>query len=244
MARQSAPGVPVLLTRPKAEGESFAAALTRRFGLRVRPVVSPLFAPRNLTPELPDGDYAAVVFTSAQAVEAVRPMMSRLPTLAWCVGSRTAQAARAAGFVTRTGGGDANALVSAIVDDPPDGSILYLRGVDTSINMLENLINSGMHTEQAVVYVQQPQPLTPEAIALLKQPLDIVAPVFSPRTAQLLREAVPDDALARLHIVAMSANVSEALGDLPCGALTVASRPDALAMLDAVETLLVGLPLP
>ncbi len=244
MTRQSAPGIPILLTRPKTEGQSFANALIRRFGPAVRPIVSPLLAPRNMTPDLPAGDYAAVVFTSAQAVEAVRPMVSRLPVLAWCVGSRTAEAARAAGFVAKSTNGDARALLAAIKNDPPDGSILYVRGVDTAFNLLEELVDFGLKSEQAVVYAQQPQAFSPEALELLKHPLKVIAPLFSSRTARLFREAFPQETRADLHIVAMSANVAEALIDLPHATVTIASRPDAPAMLDAVETLLVGIRLP
>ena len=90
MARQSeplaAPQVPVLVTRPQAEGEAFATALAARFGARVRPVVAPLIAPRYLTPPIADHNYAAVMFTSALAVEGARRLGIRLPFLAWCVG--------------------------------------------------------------------------------------------------------------------------------------------------------------
>jgi hypothetical protein len=42
----------------------------------------------------------------------------------------------------------------------------------------------------------------------------------------------------------MSAAVAEALADLPSSAKVIARHPDADAMLDAVETLLAGLPAP
>jgi len=238
MATQSAP---ILVTRPQAEGQAFAKALKARFGARLRPVLSPLLAPRNLTPSLPDRDYAAVIFTSAQAVQAARPLASRLPSLAWCVGAKTARAATAAGFRSRSADGDADALVAAIAADPPDGSILYLRGVDTASNLLTRLDDIGLQADEAIVYLQEPQPLAADALALLREPLDILVPLFSPRTARLFRAALPDDTRARLHIAAMSGNVAEALGDLPHAALTIAGHSDAPAMLDAVETLLVRL---
>lgn len=241
MATQSAA---ILITRPKAEGDAFAATLAARFGPRVRPVVSPLLAPRNLTPDLPDRDYAAVVFTSAQAVEAARPYLSRLPRQAWCVGDKTARGASAAGFDARSAGGDGEALLHALVADCPKGSILYLRGVDTAFKLLERLHEFGMHADEAIVYLQSPRDFTPEALDLLRQRQDVIVPLFSPRSARLFRAALPDDTQARLHIAAMSANVAEALGDLPRANLTVALRPDAPAMLDAVESLLVQLPPP
>ena len=244
MAKQSAAlaATPVLITRPRAEGEAFAAALTARFGTRLRPVVAPLIAPRFLAPTIPARDYAAVVFTSAQAVEGARRLGVPLPRLAWCVGRKTAEVAKAAGFRAKSADGDAGTLAKAILADRPDGGILYLRGVDTRGNLLELLNSSGIHADVAIVYTQDPQPLTVEALALLRAPGPLLIPLFSPRTATLFRAALPPDTLAKLHIAAMSPAVTEALGDLPRAALVVALRPDAPSMLGAVESLLARLP--
>jgi len=244
MARQSEPQIPALVTRPRAEGEAFAAALTARFAPRVRPVLTPLIAPRLLTPPIPDHDYAAVVFTSAQAVEAVRQLTATLPRLAWCVGRRTAAVATEAGFEARSTDGDAEALAKAILVDPPNGRILYLRGVDTRGNLLEILESFGIKTDVAIVYAQDPCRITFEALSLLRSVDPVLIPLFSPRTAALFRAELPADSSAKLHIAAMSGAVAEALGDLPRTALTIARQPDAPGMLDAVESLLVGLTAP
>lgn len=236
--------VPVLVTRPQAEAEAFAAALTARFGSRVRPVVAPLIAPRIIRPDIPGHGYCAVVFTSAQAVEAARQLGLDLPTLAWCVGERTARAASAAGFDARSADGDAEALLKLLAASPPEGSILYLRGVDTAYNLLKNLRSLGIIADEAIVYRQEPLALMREALALLQQPVDVLVPLFSPRTARLFCAALPVPIHASLHLAAISANVAGALGDLPRASLAVAHHPDAPAMLDAVETLLVGLPPP
>ena len=244
MARQSAAAIPVLVTRPRAEGKAFAAALTNRFGARVRPVVAPLIAPRYLSPPIPAQDYAAVVFTSAQAVEGARRLGVPLPRLAWCVGPKTATVAAEAGFQTRSADGDANSLAQAILSDPPNGRILYLRGVDTRGNLLEMLHSFGINADVAIVYSQDPQPLTDDARALLSLPVDVIVPLFSPRTATLFRQALPPEVAARLHVAAMSASVAAAMDGLALAALVVASQPDAPAMLTAVESLLARLPAP
>lgn len=244
MARQSDPltGVPVLVTRPRDDGEAFAAALLARLGARVRPVLAPLIAPRYLSPPLPAGDFAAVVFTSAQAVEGARRLAVTLPRPAWCVGRKTAAAATAAGFKATSADGAAEDLLKLILSKPPDGRLLYLRGSDTRGNLLERLIASGVHTDCAIVYTQEPQPLTQEALGLLRTPRPVLVPLFSPRTAGLFRAALPPDRHASLHIAAISISVADALADLPRAALAIALRPDARAMLDAVESLLAGLP--
>lgn len=249
MARQSesktpGPGVPVLLTRPRTEAEAFANALVARFGARLRPIVTPLIAPRYLAPHLPAAGHAAVVFTSAHAVEGARRLGLDLPRRAWCVGRRTAEAATTAGFLAQSADGTVDDLVKAILKAPPDGRILYLRGVDTRGNLLEKLKLSGVDTDVAIVYTQEPQVLTLPALDLLRTDAPVVVPLFSPRTAILFRANLPEDLQARLHIAAMSAAVAGALADLPHSALVIARQPDAPGMVDAVGTLLADLPAP
>ncbi|MBN8629499.1 MAG: uroporphyrinogen-III synthase [Rhodobacterales bacterium] len=208
------------------------------------PVITPLIAPRYLTPEIPAQDYAAVLFTSAHAVEGARRLGIALPRLAWCVGRKTAMVATAAGFQARSADGDVQALENAIREEPPNGRILYLRGVDTHGNILERLHSFCIYADVAIVYAQDAQPLTPEALDLLQAPGPILVPLFSPRTARLLRAAMPADSRANLHIAAMSQAVAEAGEDIPAASLAIARHPDASGMLDAVESLLAGLSAP
>jgi uroporphyrinogen-III synthase len=252
MARQSellakplpSASVPVLITRPEAEARSFAKALITRMGNRLQPVIAPLIAPRYLMAPVPRRDYAAVVFTSAHGVEGARRLGVDLPRLAWCVGRKTAAAASAAGFQARAADGDADALVSAILADPPKGAILYLRGVDTSGNILERLTSAGVLVDTIIVYVQEPQQMDPTAIALLRGDSDVIVPLFSARTATLFQAAMPSDTAARLRVAAISPAVAGALANLPCNALAVAHSPDSQGMLDAVESLLADFPMP
>ena len=118
--------------------------------------------------------------------------------------------------------------------------LLYLRGVDTNGNLLERLRSSGLNADEAIVYTQEPQALSDEASALLSSNVDLIVPLFSPRTATLFRAAVPPIIVARLHLAAMSAAVAAAVADLPLSAKVIARHPDLDNMLDAVETLLAG----
>ena len=237
-------GVPVLLTRPQSEGEGFAKALLERFGSRVRPVLAPLIAPRFLSPDVPSLDFTAVVFTSAQAVKAARRLQVPLPKLAYCVGRKTAAEATAAGFKTRSANGDVSDLLAMILFDKCKGPILYLRGVDTVGDLEKRLTDQDIATASLHVYIQEPQVFSPEAIQLLRVPDLMIVPLFSPRTARLFRHQLPTDAQAPLHVAAMSAAVAQALDGLSLAALVTARQPDAPGMLDAVETLLTGLPSP
>ena len=234
----------MLLTRPRAASQEFAAALSARFGSALRPVIAPLMAARFLTPALPAGDFAGVILTSATAAKAARGLGGTLPALAWCVGDKTAQAARAAGFQARSADGDAKALVAAILADPPGGALLHLRGKDSRGDVADRLTRAGVPTVAVVVYDQEPQPLDAQAKALLAAPGPVIVPLFSPRSTTLLAEALPNPCRASLHLAAMSAAVAEAAARLPRAALAVARHPEAGAMLDAVAVLQGGIPPP
>ena len=245
MARQfTGTAVPVLLTRAEAQSRAFATALTDRFADRLRPVIAPLMAPEHLRPALPAGTFAGVIFTSAQGVEAAVRLGVPLPRQAWCVGTQTAAKARAAGFEAHAAGGDAAALVAAIIGKPPTGRLLHLRGEDSRGEVAERLVSAGIETESVVVYRQAAQPLAPDAVALLQAEGPVIVPVFSPRSAALLHAALPADLRADLSLVAMSDAVAEALAKVPHLALAVAKRPDADAMLEAVAECLDSLPSP
>jgi uroporphyrinogen-III synthase len=113
--------VRLLVTRPEPEGERTAALLRGRGHdvlqqalLRIEPVVDA---------ELGDGPWAAVLFTSANAVRAVAAhrrfaALAGLP--AYTVGRRTQAAASAAGFApVRSADGDVNDLVELIMSNLP-----------------------------------------------------------------------------------------------------------------------------
>lgn len=235
--------VPVLLTRPEEQSRSFAAALRGRYGDRVRPVLSPLMRPVNLSPDLPPGPFAAVIFTSLQGVTAALPYRAALPRLAWCVGGRTAQEARSAGFQTRAAEGDAESLIAAILADPPPGRLLHLRGAESRGNVAPRLTVAGVPAEATVIYRQEAQPLAPAAAELLRTPGVVIVPLFSPRSAALFRATLPPDHAASLGLVAMSRNVADELQGLP-GRVVVARRPDAEAMLEGLDELIAAAPPP
>jgi uroporphyrinogen-III synthase len=243
MARQSsaspasASPVPILLTRPESEAKGFAAALVQRFGGRVRPVIAPLMAVEYLTPAIPPGRFAGVVFTSAFGVEGARRLAADWPALAWCVGARTAERAREAGFQARSADGDADALVAAILADPPEGRLVHLRGEDTRGEVSERLTAAGVETEAVVVYRQAPCPLTAEGRRLLLTDGAVIVPLFSPRSAGLFATEA-QGARADLHLVAMSRAVADAVQAVPRRSLTLAPRPEAEAMLEGVAAAL------
>ncbi len=229
-------GALVLLTRPKAQSLRFAQGLARRFeGLSI--VVSPLMETRLLTPMLPGGQLAGLIFTSETAVLGYTRLSADRSVPAWCVGDRTAQIAAAEGFAVRSAGGDAAALVTLILKSGERGPLLHARGADVAGPLRQCLHEAGVDVLEAVVYEQVPARPTAEATLAMKGHAPVLLPLFSPRSARLAAEAF-GERLAPLHVAALSEAVALAASGLGPEMLAVAARPDEAAMLDAVGSLL------
>jgi uroporphyrinogen-III synthase len=244
MSKQSEPSVvddsavPVLLTRPEDQSRAFAKDLQDRFGLRMRVVISPLMAPSYLSPELPLGPFEAVIFTSVHGFRAAELAGYALPKTAFCVGERTAAAARAQGLLTPIISPDADHLIDAILAQRPTGRLLHLCGKDTRGDVSARLTKAGISTEALVVYAQTALNLTDEARSLLTDQQPVIVPLFSPRSARLFQLQVPQQPRARLYIAAISTAVVESLDLQAVAKLETATHPDHAAMLDAVGNLL------
>lgn len=226
--------LPVLLTRPEAAGDRFAADLVARFGGRVTVIASPLLEPRFLAPALPDA--AALVLTSETGVQAAARLGVALPERAYCVGRRTADAARAAGFDALSADGDADALVALILSSGDRGPFLHLHGRDTRGDVVARIAAAGLPATGAIVYAQDPRPLSPLARALLDRAGPVVLPVFSPRTAELFAATAPHR--AALWVAALSPAVASALHGLPVARMVTAARPDAASLMDVIASLI------
>jgi uroporphyrinogen-III synthase len=231
----------VLLTRPAAASARFAVAVAERFGTHVDTILSPLMQPVYLRPALPDHTFAAVVFTSEAGVEGALRLISAgiaLPARAYCVGRLTAEAARLAGFEARSADGDAAALAQMIRKESLAGPLLYLHGRDTRGDLAERLNSAGIVTHSALVYQQDLLPLGEEARGRLAVSCPVLIPIFSPRSADILAAALTS-CKAPLYLATMSAAVAERAQQIPHHALHVAVRPDAGAMLDTLDDLLI-----
>jgi uroporphyrinogen-III synthase len=229
----------ILLTRPAPAADRFARSLRARFGVKIRIVISPLLSPRLLSPAVPAGPFAAVVFTSETGVAGYRQVSADTRIPAWCVGNRTAAAAREAGFETRSAEGDLDALTEAIRHSRLTGPLLYARGRETAGNLEERLRSLNIAVTEVVVYEQQARPLLPMASALLAEDHLVVVPLFSPRTAALFcAEPVVRMRSAPLLIAALGPAVASACTAAQAQQTVCAARPDAEAMLDAIASLL------
>lgn len=225
--REPAPLPPaVLITRPEPAGRRFAARIA---GLGLRCVVAPL---QRIVPVPHDAralkTAKGLVFTSENAVPFAGPGAGRP---AFCVGPRTAERARAAGFVVTEGPGDAAGLMPMLQDLGPGW--VHPHGA----HLAARLPMPGV-----VVYDQQALPLPAEGMALLQGSAPVILPLFSPRSAGLAAGAARD-AAAPLWIAPISPAAEAAWAAAWTGGLLrseVADRPDAEGIVHAIHRLLDG----
>ncbi len=232
----------LLLTRPRAQSERFVRDFAAALGRELPVVIAPLIeiVPRGLAVD--PGTAAGLIFTSENGVAAFAAAEARRHWPVWCVGERTADAARAAGFSqVSVAGGDAESLVAGILAARPAGPLLHLRGAHAAGDVSGRLTAGGIPTTAAVVYDQVAQPLSAEARALLADPAaEVLVPLFSPRSAALLAEAA-GTVRARLHPVAISAAAAAVWDDCAAAGARparVAAAADAPAMIAALTDLL------
>jgi uroporphyrinogen-III synthase len=224
----------LLLTRPAAQSARFLEQCEAALGHPVEAVVSPVMAivPRQLDHD-PTG-LAGVILTSENAVAALGDAPWGAGLRAWCVGRQTAEAAAAAGFDPVSADGDAAGLVALVLSDPPKGPLLHLRGAHVADDIAARLTDAGVPTEAVVIYDQVAQPLTEAARRCLSaSDRPVLLPLFSPRSACLVRDAVAEIGPSVIPL-AMSARVAAAWGASPSVAM-IAREPTANAMLSLVR---------
>lgn len=157
-----------------------------------------------------------------------------LPKHAFCVGNRTAAAARAQGFTALSAEGEVGALAALILGAGITGPVLHLRGADTAGDLGGVLSKGGIETVSLIVYSQNPLPLSDAATVLLQSGAPILVPIFSPRSARLLAQALPKAATGPLWIVAISKAAAAEAAALSPAFMTIAAHPDGENMLHAV----------
>ncbi|CUH09357.1 uroporphyrinogen-III synthase [Jannaschia seosinensis] len=222
------PVPPVLLTRPAADSKRLAEMLR---GEGVEAIVAPLLriVPQGPLPEIPGG----VLLTSGNGVDSYVFLGGAGGRPAWVVGPRTARRAAAAGFDLCGVAPDAAALAEIVPQDAPP--LVHLRGAVQRGDLAARLRVRGLFVAEAVIYRQEPVPLAEAARAALSAG-PVVAPLYSPRTARLLGDALSPREAGNLRAICLSAAVADALRDSAgIAPVVTAGAPDGGAMLRAIR---------
>ncbi len=232
----------LLVTRPREDAESFAAALAAR---GIETVIEPMLEIVDLPgPPLTREDAQAVLFTSVNGVRALqrrnRSDLSQfidVPVLA--VGDATDKAARAAGFrQVESAAGDVEALAALVLGrlSPGDGPLLHIAGSQVAGDLAGRLTAAGFVVRRTAIYAaRKATALSAGALAALRHHRIDAVTFFSPRTATafvtLCRDAGALPLLAGTAALCLSRAVAQAAGAAVWRAVVVAPRPDQEGLL-------------
>ncbi|MCT8158617.1 uroporphyrinogen-III synthase [Pseudoruegeria sp. SHC-113] len=225
----------LLLTRPRAAAERFAAQLPPQLRYRLQIEIAPLAQILPTRAPVPDPDgFDYVVFTSENGAQMLGGAPRALP--AWCVGARTADVANGLGYRIAHVAPDVAALLTALKDARPKGRGLYARGVQVSRPLVETLAQHGLQIDEVMLYRQAPCDWEPDLLAQLGG-RRLLAPLFSPHIARRFRAAIEGKGLD-VCAITFSPSVAEALGPDFAGEILTCASPDAGVMVEAIEGLL------
>lgn len=223
------PAPTVLLTRPKAQAEAYAAELAAELHRPCPVMIAPLIEITPLAPAPELEGIGTLLFTSTNGVAGLAALTPRRDIPALCVGERTAARAEALGFRAIAAGGDADSLI-ALARARGRGRLLYPRGQEVARDLAAPLRDAGFELRELVVYRQTPRPLTAEARALIAAGNPVLLPLFSPRSARLFLERAARLDLSRVTAICLSENVAGALPAARFSALCTAAAPAASAV--------------
>ncbi|MEO1789341.1 MAG: uroporphyrinogen-III synthase [Pseudomonadota bacterium] len=226
------PDPTLLLTRPHAASERFRALCEGRLGRAIPCLIAPVVAIEPTGAPTGSAGYAGVIFTSGQAVEIAGQGAGQA---AYCVGTRTAELASAAGFAAQSADGGAADLIAMIVGQGANGPLLHLRGAETRGGVAERLTKQGIQTDERVIYRQTMAPIPPEVWRPLAPGSEVIAPVFSPFSARALWRTLPKG-MFDLSVVAISDAAAQA-APKPVRAVHIVPHPNAAAMAEQVAAL-------
>lgn len=229
----------VLVTRSEP-GASETAQRLRQAGLA--PIVESLFAiaPIDVTPP----DFDALAFTSANGVRRFAKLSPRRDAQVFCVGQRTAQEARAAGY-THVASSDAavDALATLIQRDlAPGARLLHAGNEDTRGDLAGRLCTAGLRADFLPIFravaVETPGPALGAHLAGGAK-LDAVL-IHSPRAASILTGFVSGTTIAApLSVAVISAAAAEPLVGF-AERIEIAASPDEPALISALSRLVFG----
>ena len=233
-----------LVTRPREEAESLAAALAAR---GVGAIIEPMMQVHFHSARSPDLTGAqAVLCTSANGVRALARLTDdrRLPLFA--VGDATAARARAEGFATvENAGGAVDDLARLAAERlrPQDGPLVHVAGDVVAGDLAGALRAEGFAIERRVLYEARPVAMLSEtAVGALRGGSIDFALFFSPRTAAifvgLAASAAVGPCCRSISALSISAAADAALAELSWGDRRIAKMPNQRALLALIHQIL------
>jgi uroporphyrinogen-III synthase len=233
-----------LLSRPREESQSLAAALAvRDVGTVIEPMMEVHYC---VAAALDLATVQAILCTSANGVRALARVTGErgLPLLA--VGEATASRAHAEGFTSvASAGGAVTDLVrlAAARLRPQNGRLLHVAGKVVAGDLVGALRAHGFVIERRILYEARPvERLSTAALSALHGSTIDFALFFSPRTAAIFVRLAGIAGVAgccrTITSLAISAAADAVLAGLPWRDRRVAERPNQPALLDTLDAIL------
>ena len=220
----------LLLTRPLERARAFAARLPDELDVHISPVLRVRHLPLQKHP-LPSNQ--TLIFTSQTAVTAASEQGITSEQTVLCVGDATAALAERAGYAARSAGGNVDALFQICIAHQDTAPFWHLRGAHTTGELTQRLRTVGIAAHESVIYRQDSLELDAKARGWLTESEQVLLPLFSPRSAMLtLKDAAPNPSV---QVIAISAAAKRKLAKGWRGNCTIAAKPTAAAMVDAIN---------
>ena len=237
-------GMQALLSRPRDESQSLAAALAvRDVGTVIEPMMEVHYC---VAPALDLATVQAILCTSANGVRALARVTGERGRPLLAVGEATASRARAEGF---TSVASADGAVTDLVRlaaarlRPQNGRLLQVAGNVVAGDLVGALRAHGFVIERRVLYEARPvERLSTAALSALRGRTIDFALFFSPRTAAIFVRLAGIAGVAgccrTITSLAISAAADAVLTGLPWRDRRVAERPNQPALLDTLDAVL------
>ena len=233
-----------LVTRPREEAESLAAALAAR---GVGAIIEPMMQVHFHSSRSPDLiGVQAVLCTSANGVRALARLNDQRGVPLFAVGDATASRARAEGFATVVSAGGTFIDLARLAAErlrPQDGPLLHVAGDAVAGDLVGSLRTEGFAIERSVLYQAGPVGMLSETVvsALRRGTIDF-ALFFSPRTAAIFVGLADSAAVAqccqKVTALSISAAADAALAELSWGDRRIAEMPNQSALLALLDQIL------
>lgn len=232
----------VLVFRPLEDAERSAQTLRER---GKDPVVAPLFQVLPTGERPPKGPFDALVLTSANAVPALEnlPKSWRGTLPAFCVGTRTADAAGKLGFTAHSARGGRAELLTLILEHMPKGKkLLLVAGRDRHEDLPQQLRDAGHEVTIWTAYeAKAVETLPAVAVEALRDGSADAALHYSPRSAEVFFDLAGKAELAEqaraLPQLALSAAIAAPLISAGSDTVLVAEYPEEAALFAALDQL-------
>ena len=236
----SHPSPPRILVTRSEPGASETAQRLEALGYA--PIVEPLFAIAPIDVVLPAFD--ALAFTSANGVRRLAALSSRRDAPVFCVGARTAEAAREAGFASvSSADGDVIALCDLILKQLPVGArLLHAGNEDSRGDLSGRLAAAGITAQFVALFCAEPVTAPGPDLArhLRGEPAFAAVLIHSPRAASILAEMIASAANpSPIDAAAISAAAAAPLIGL-ARRISIAPAPNEDAILSVLPDLVSG----